>query len=387
MKNLHTKILLLALTHFFLYSCSQNPSENVDQTVFESRIDSIPSQYQVIEKIQENTYLEFDGGTLICVKKDAFLDAEGNPVNSNIKLELKEVQSLDEFLDGRVSTMSNGRLLATSGSYYINASTSAGDALTLNKNVGLNVAFPTISKDQRVELFTGQVTDSGDVNWIPAKREETKMPLQVPDPPRELAAMDDKFDVQQAGAFVQEIERNYVKSGDLYVHDTAPDNNMQWSAKYVEDVKKWYAYNEKRLLAYAKLERKYEQARRNYFTKMKAWINQNGLGNINSYKEVKSYEYYIDQLGWYNCDKFVDEQLVAFSGTIEGESRQVRVHLLSYKEMIHLTSVSDDKGGFTFEFPKGTPFEIFATGSNTSVRKQFDGNNTNLEKLKMAKKR
>ena len=385
MKNVVITFFAMLIIQALLSSCAQNPSADVDASVFESRIDSIQSQYQVIEKITGNTYLEFDGGTMICVRKNAFLDAAGNPVNSNVKVELKEVQSLDEFLEGRLSTQSNGKLLSTSGSYYINATTTEGDPLTLNKNVGLNVSFPTLSKDNDVELFTGQLTDAGDVNWIPANSKETKMPFPLLKPPKKIAKTVSKFDVEQTRILLQDIEENYVRSDEFYVHKKQPEYKMKWSAKYINDAKAWYAYNEKKLAAYAKIERRYARARRKYLKKMTDWIAKNGVEGINSTAGVKSYEYFIDQMGWYNCDKFISQQLVTFRGTVQGESPKVRVHLLSYQEMVHITNVSDDDGGFTFNFPQGIPFEVYATTSNAVFRKQFDGNNTDLKTLVLVK--
>ena len=370
--------------HLLLTACS-TASFDTDETVFESGIDSISSQYRVIEQIDGKTYLEFDGGTIICVQKDAFLDLQGNPVNSNVKVELKEVQSLDEFVEGRISTSSGGKPLSTSGSYYIGATTVSGDTLSLNREVGMNVSFPTLSKDSDVKLFTGKLTDKGDVDWIPTNTKETKLPLPLPQPPKSPKGLDDQFEIQQAASFLQQIDNYYSKSGDFYLHDTAPDNHMKWSAKYVDDVKAWYAFKEKQLSAYNKLERKYAKARQKYLKKMQEYIDRNGLESINSTAEIKSYEYFIDQLGWYNCDKFMNDELVAFKGTVEGAAANVRVHLLSYREKVHITNVSDEHGAFVFNFPKDIPFEIYAVASGASFRKQYDGSETNLKNLVLTK--
>lgn len=93
-----------------------------------------------------------------------------------------------------------------------------------------------------------------------------------------------------------------------------------------------------------------------------------------------AYEYKIEQMGWFNCDKYREEELFNFKGTIVDADGKpvnwVRVHLLSEQEQIHVSTIVEEGGKFSFRFPKNMPFEIYASRKDAEVKKQYDGSSS-----------
>lgn len=80
--------------------------------------DSIKSQFYKIKNIGVEKLLTGEKGTVIVIQKDAFFDQHVNPINENVEVELKEIQTIDEFVKARISTLASGNLLSTDVTYY-----------------------------------------------------------------------------------------------------------------------------------------------------------------------------------------------------------------------------------------------------------------------------
>lgn len=105
-------------------------------------------------------------GTIISINPSDLETVDGKPVGKNIQLELKELTNQQQLLRTNAQTVSNGQLLVSGGTYYINM-TSNGQQLKLKGGKSLSVAFPKLS-DKEMALFYGQRDTIGQINWLKA---------------------------------------------------------------------------------------------------------------------------------------------------------------------------------------------------------------------------
>lgn len=104
-------------------------------------------------------------GTIVTITPTDLVTEGGQPVTGPVEVELKELTNPTDFMEENAATVSDGKLLASGGSYYINL-TSNGQPLKLKLGKSLKVNFPKNTKDD-MSLFYGQRDSSGQMNWKP----------------------------------------------------------------------------------------------------------------------------------------------------------------------------------------------------------------------------
>lgn len=132
---------------------------------------NLPSQIFKINTSKDNI-IETDAGIVIAIPANAFLDDKGNIVDGDIELEVKEALDPSVIIQGGLSTESNGKLLETGGMFYINAR-KKGKSLKIDSEKGLLVDVPTDKIKKGMQLFDGERTDSGTINWVNPKELES----------------------------------------------------------------------------------------------------------------------------------------------------------------------------------------------------------------------
>ena len=375
-----------------------NTTENVAENTAlanASHLDSLEKQVFSISSDSTHFLVGKQGGVVL-VNPNSFVDEAGKPVQGKIDIEFREVQEAKDFVKSRISTVSDGKILQTAGSYFVGASQN-GKALQVNpKTGGLFVAIPALKKDADMQFFVGEKTASGDINWkLDAAIKEEK--LDIPSPPaQEMAdlklSMNDKLLVDEYNNtknFLDNIADGYMQRGSEYVEKVPSSTQSTFKTAFVEQMRRkfqmiaWaknYVKNKEKFLEQKKS--KLAAAWDNYNRLNQAWKNQNS-----EVLEPTFYEYKLDKTGWLNCDKFQKEALVAFSGKVinaKGEKiNYARVHLISEKERIHLQQVCES-GSYKFDFPQNKPFKIMVfRGKETPKEVEFSGKQTNLSDVKM----
>ena len=91
-------------------------------------------------------------GTVLYVDPNDFETLDGKEVTDSIKVELKELLTTNELLRSGAQTVSNGELLISGGSYYIDA-TSNGKKLKLKSGRILKAEFPKTSNDNMLVYY------------------------------------------------------------------------------------------------------------------------------------------------------------------------------------------------------------------------------------------
>ena len=189
-------------------------------------------------------------GTTIYVNPADLEDQNGKSVNGTIALELKELTNKNDLLRANTRTNSNGKLLVSGGAYYINM-TSEDKQLRLKQGKNIKVVLPKIS-NETMELFYGQRDSLGNMNW------QTKGDVFT-------SANETKS---------KSIKRSAKGNNDTSIF--AP-NFPKAIDSYVEDTTKLTEMEKKELKELEKFDTE--------------------VYNIIS----------INELGWINCDKFLDE--------------------------------------------------------------------------------
>ncbi len=105
-------------------------------------------------------------GTLVSIPRNCFRTKNGKPVSGKVQIELKEVFSKADLLLSNLPTVSNGRMLETNGSVYINA-TAEGQPLELAEGRSIYVEVPTDGNPQDMLIFSGSFNEIGNMNWTP----------------------------------------------------------------------------------------------------------------------------------------------------------------------------------------------------------------------------
>lgn len=127
----------------------------------------LPSQFFEL-KMEEGSILETDGGMIISIGENAFIDANGNIVKGEVELEIEEALDAVSIITAGLSTRSNERMLETGGMFYINARQNNME-LRLNPDVEFLIEIPTDSVREGMQLFDGEQLSDGTVNWVNPK--------------------------------------------------------------------------------------------------------------------------------------------------------------------------------------------------------------------------
>lgn len=361
-----------------------------------SHLDSLEKQVFSVSADSTHFLVGKQGGVIL-VHPQTFVDDAGKPVQGKIDIEFVEVQEAKDFVKSRISTVSDGKILQTAGSYFVSASQN-GKVLKVNSEKGgLFVAIPALKKDTAMRFFAGEKTASGDVNWkLEATKKETK--LDMPSPPmQELADLklslnDELLVVEYASTkgFLEDIRDKFTLKGNEYVlENKATGFKQTWKVAFVNQIRRKY---EVIILARDYLRKKEDFLQQKIAKLSAAWDNYNKLNQAwkDENKELTTptfYEYQLEKTGWLNCDKFQKEALATFSGNILNKKgnriNYARVHLVSEKERIHLQKICE-RGSYKFDFPKNKPFKIMVFRGNEAPKEmKFDGKNANLPDVKM----
>ena len=147
-----------------------SPDLEKEQAALQHKLEklSTPSQHLTASAKAPSIVRGALGSRILVVPKD-MVTPEGQPVTEDIDVELKEMPGVEQMLMQGAQTMSNGRLLASGGAYYINM-TSGGQQLSLKLNKTMKVLLPK-NTDQQMKLFYGNKDEDGVMNWTPTPQQ------------------------------------------------------------------------------------------------------------------------------------------------------------------------------------------------------------------------
>jgi hypothetical protein len=158
---------------------SENSSEISENSSFLPENDSISnlSNKMLEEEVfristQQDTVIENKDGVVIYIPANAF-DTD----NTEIDLMVQSALSGEDILYAGLSTTSNGDALETGGMFYVDAFAN-GTRVNLVKD--LQVEVPTDKKVAGMQLYAGEKTKNGDINWVkPTPLKNSLTPVDI----------------------------------------------------------------------------------------------------------------------------------------------------------------------------------------------------------------
>lgn len=183
---------LCAFASLFLFSCSTETKNKIPekelpvvnspagQTFSKEAIDINALNTKFIESITQHfsvpakhtTVLTAKGGMKITVDPSMLEKEDGKSMNGNIEVRIVELTNVNDLFRSNAATISDGKLLASGGSYFIGME-NGGSKVRIKKGEALEAAFPMLKKED-MELFYGQRNQNNDMNWKPTNVVFTK---------------------------------------------------------------------------------------------------------------------------------------------------------------------------------------------------------------------
>lgn len=128
-----------------------------------------PSQTFTINAQSAHT-LKGNNGTVIKIKANSFVDKNGNVVQGDVNLEVKEIYGKGDMISSNAHTVSNDMILESGGEMYMDASRN-GEPLMLANDKPIQVEMPTNGNGD-MQLFYGR-PDQNSINWTLANNNTT----------------------------------------------------------------------------------------------------------------------------------------------------------------------------------------------------------------------
>lgn len=144
-----------------------------------SCIDSIPLQQFIIEGGRHQIITGQKGSSFL-FPANCFVDENDIQVSGKITIELREVNTIKDFIKGGITTLSDGRVLASDGCYYLNAKQN-GKNLKLKDMYSVYASLPRTKNSEGMQFFKGDRKSTLNINW---KLDEYKKELNTNDIPK-----------------------------------------------------------------------------------------------------------------------------------------------------------------------------------------------------------
>jgi outer membrane protein assembly factor BamB len=158
--------LLLAL---FIASCQPDLSDELPRREVYASLQEFQVKNKVVPQVftansSNNISLQGSKGSRFVFSANAFVTLDGQPVTGNVTIEVKEILKPIDMILSNMPTMSDGKPLESGGQFYIRATQNNQELkLAPGRKVEVKVNVDTVM--QGMQVFTGQVTTNGNVNW------------------------------------------------------------------------------------------------------------------------------------------------------------------------------------------------------------------------------
>ncbi|MFK7908407.1 MAG: hypothetical protein AB8B69_24970 [Chitinophagales bacterium] len=140
---------------------------------------SVGSQFYDIDN-QQNTTLTSNGGALINIPSNCFMQQDGSMVVGNVKVEIKELESKSEHLLSNITTNTFNSLLSSDGLIYVNAYADE-QALKITPKKLIYVELPTQTRNGDRRAFFAEFGQNGQSWWsksLPQVNRMIALPLK-----------------------------------------------------------------------------------------------------------------------------------------------------------------------------------------------------------------
>jgi hypothetical protein len=260
---------------------------------------------------------------------------DGSAVDGKIAVSMIELTNSEDLFRCNAATLSNGRLLASGGSYFVSLECN-GQKLRLKNGRSLKVEFPHL-KNREMELFYGNRDTSGNMNWVSADQplifnlEGNYTAYNPPFPDTALktpfkskyqlydslnnsvifagkaTTLDKMVESLQKKGIDKNIDTVYLNPADYglnnYRFDGFRFRNMFWKKYRVMPCKEIEMVKEARAKE-IEFNHKRDSANKKYNEEWNKMAEENTFTNqLQKYYEPAA----ITKLGWINCDRFYND--------------------------------------------------------------------------------
>ncbi len=230
----------------------------------------VPSQHLMASAKDKSIVKGAMGCRVLVVPKD-MVYPDGQPVTEEIDVELKELPGVEQMVKQGIQTVSDGKLLVSGGSYYVNM-TSKGQQLKLKLGKTLKVILPKYTSEQ-MNVYYGAKDSAGVMNWT-----ETSQKFE-------------KFDIDSSDFLFASVNKNSVSGFGFMSGGKNTDTSYMRVVNQLKKIKELaFLFGENLTTKDTTLTRA-KKAMKRY---------ESLTGSI--YKEVA-----IQNFGWINCDRFLKE--------------------------------------------------------------------------------
>jgi len=287
------------LTLSILYSCNNSPSNESTEgkgnraDVFNEvyNDENIESQTFTIDNSIDNI-IEGDNGTKIRITKNTFVDQDGNLIEGQIEIELKEALTPIDMVMGNLTTTFNDQPLLSGGMIYLNA-TFESNQLNIAENKSILTSVPSDTLLADMSIFEGNRDSLNAMNWSDPEpiglpqAESDSLPVQAMDAfekshnirysvdgfmeplDQPQFVRDEVSRIAWEGAGLKITKDSTFKIGEYTVHFYKQNELTKWSQvfkvekgtnSYVTDLNVYYIFKLKNL-GWANIDRLYSDPR------------------------------------------------------------------------------------------------------------------------------
>ena len=184
------KIIFPILIALFLFGCNENETSETDVIVNQEYGD-IPTQLIDSLKLISGANQEFkidnsksntivgNKGTVLIIPESSIIDLNGNKVNGEITIELKENFTIQDFITSNLQTIHNDQILESKGMIYFSAKDENGNELRIADNTSIRIQIPQQDLNNDPDIFIGVRDEDGLINWE-QKEEPAKSLIPYP---------------------------------------------------------------------------------------------------------------------------------------------------------------------------------------------------------------
>lgn len=200
-----------------------------------------PTQKMLIDAGKDNVLTGIKG-TVIYIKANSLVDANGESYTGQATIELEEYYTLADQLLANLQTLHNGQLLQTQGMLHITAMAEDSSALGIHPDQPVRIEIPVKEKVSTAKIFTGERDSTGNMNWGDIIEPNN---LLVPLPIRSVASS--KFHATWSSCpegfaitndkkvWEWEYAAHYYKSGNLSDYENTLLATREFRERYYED--------------------------------------------------------------------------------------------------------------------------------------------------------
>lgn len=275
-------------------------------------------------------------GLKVTVNPSVLEKEDGTAVDGKITVSIIELTTTGDLFKSNAATVSDGKLLASGGSYFIGMECN-GEKLRIKKGKALQMQFPKL-KDEEMELFYGNRNADGNMNWNRAGADLIPAATPIPVTDELMFTDNNNFDPVNnlpSLAFNEKNELKLYRSLDEKVYyykrlmpiKDVVDTINRYSAKvFLDTVYTWPKIDQKKLKPGQRIDSNYLSyvygpPKQYYFKtyryaeeekQRKTILEQKRQEAFNNWQPqqlaLQLQKYYtpsnISYLGWINCDRF-----------------------------------------------------------------------------------